>query len=157
MHKIVRRGRQNELLKEKISRRQLLRGAGAAAIAGSVAAVTPVLAHDGPEHHSTIADVIPTPEPIPGGVEDPAAGFLHWFLPGPPTATTPFIGLPGFGLDAEPSMITDYHGFTAFAVISGQAWGSDGKQYNCEFDVRVMQGEYFAADGSKHYGTFAFF
>ncbi len=50
-----------------------------------------------------------------------------------------------------------FQGFTAFAVLSGQATGSDGKTYNVEFDVRVMEGEYIAEDGSHQRGTFGFF
>jgi hypothetical protein len=61
------------------------------------------------------------------------------------------------GLDVEPSLLTNFQGFTTFAVISGQATGSDGKTYNVEFDVRVMEGEYVAEGGSHHRGTFGFF
>ena len=34
---------------------------------------------------------------------------------------------------------------------------SDGKIYNVEFDVRVMEGEYIAEDGSAQHGVFGFF
>jgi hypothetical protein len=61
------------------------------------------------------------------------------------------------GLDVEPSTITNFTGFTAFAVLAGQAEGSDGKIYNVEFDLRVMEGEYVAEDESLQQGTFAFF
>jgi hypothetical protein len=50
-----------------------------------------------------------------------------------------------------------FSGSPAFAVLSGQAEGSDGKTYNVEFDLRVMEGEYIAEDGSHQQGTFAFF
>ena len=53
--------------------------------------------------------------------------------------------------------MTNFKGFTAFAILSGQAEGSDGKTYNVEFDLRVMEGEYIAEDGSHQQGTFAFF
>lgn len=75
----------------------------------------------------------------------------------PTDAATPFNKLPGFGLDVEPSTLTNFKGFTAYSVISGQAKGSDGKTYNVEFDVRVMEGEYIAEDGSRNRGTFGFF
>jgi hypothetical protein len=101
---------------------------------------------------------LPAPSPIPGGFDaGPPLGFLHIFLPGPEDARTPFFGIPGEGLDVEPSTITDFKGFTAFAVVAGQAEGSDGKTYNVEFDLRVMEGEYIAEDGSHHRGAFAFF
>jgi hypothetical protein len=71
-------------------------------------------------------------------------------------AVTPFARLPGGGLDVEPSPLTNFKGFTVFAVLSGQAEGSDGKTYNVEFDLRVMEGEYIAEDGSHQRGTFGF-
>jgi hypothetical protein len=61
------------------------------------------------------------------------------------------------GLDVEPSTMTNFKGFTAFTVLGGQAEGSDGKTYNVESDLRVMEGEYVAEDGSRQQGTFAFF
>jgi hypothetical protein len=84
-------------------------------------------------------------------------GFIHGFVPGPEGSSTPFAEIPGMGLDVEPSTFTNFQGFTAFAVLSGQATGSDGKTYNVEFDVRVMEGEYIAEDGSHQRGTFGFF
>jgi hypothetical protein len=83
-------------------------------------------------------------------------GLLHIFQPGPEDAVTPFFGFPGEGLDVEPSTMTNLKGFTAYAVLGGQAEGSDGKTYNVEFDLRVMAGEYVAEDGSHQQGTFAF-
>ena len=43
------------------------------------------------------------------------------------------------------------------AVLAGQAEGSEGKTSNVEFDVRVMEGEYIADDGSRQRGAFEFF
>jgi hypothetical protein len=101
---------------------------------------------------------LPAPLPIPGGGEAPGVGSVHgWFVPGPEGTFTPIIGIPGLGLDVEPSTMTNFNGFTAFAVVAGQAEGSDGKTYNLESDLRVMEGEYVAEDGSRHQGTFAFF
>jgi hypothetical protein len=88
---------------------------------------------------------------------DPNVGFIHWWLPGPETLTTPILGLGGFGLDVDPSLMTDFNGFQAFAVLSGETTRSDGSTHPTEFDVRVFQGEYRAGDGSTHYGTFGFF
>ena len=50
----------------------------------------------------------------------------------------------------------DYRGFTTYAVISGEAAGSDGNTYDVEFDVRVMHGTYQTPDGAQHDSTFAF-
>lgn len=98
----------------------------------------------------------PVPRPIPGGVEDPLAGFIHWWLPGPEGATTPIIGLPGFGLDADPSTITDFYGYTAYAVVAGEAHGSDRNTYPFEADIRVMDGVYYDDNGRKREGVYAF-
>lgn len=140
-----------------LGRRRLLAGAGAVALTGAVGSATPAQAHGGHRHAHRM--VLPAPKPIPGGTEVglPAPyDFIHIFLPGPTDATTPFLGLPGEGLDVEPSTITDFRGRTAFAVVSGTARGNDGEMYNVEFDVRAMEGEYIAEDGSQRRGAFAF-
>jgi hypothetical protein len=139
----------------RIGRRRLLVGTGAAAaVVGSVGAVG--LAR--PASATELRRAKPAPSPIPGGFDaGPPVGFVHAFLPGPVGSFTPFFQLPGGGLDVEPSTMTNFKGFTAFAILSGQAEGSDGKTYNVEFDLRVMEGEYIAEDGSHQQGTFAFF
>ena len=98
------------------------------------------------------------PQPIPGGVDsgDPNVGFIHWWLPGPTDATTPVIGLGGFGLDVDPSTMTDFDGVSAMAVVAGQVAGSDGQSYACEFDVRAMKGRFIDGDGVSRKGAFAF-
>jgi hypothetical protein len=58
------------------------------------------------------------------------------------------------GLDVELSVITDYSGFTALAYHAGTATGNDGNAYNLETDIRVMDGSYVAADGSRRRGLF---
>jgi hypothetical protein len=93
-----------------------------------------------------------------GGEAPPPVGFVHgWFVPGPEGTFTPISRIPSLGLDVEPSLITNFMGFTAFTVLAGQAEGSDGKTYDVRSDLRVMAGEYVAGDGSRHQGTFAFF
>lgn len=143
----------------RFGRRHLLAGAGAVAVAGATGAVGLASAASETELQSArpALSPLPVPAPIPGGGEVPDVGFIHGFIPGPEDSTTPFAGLPGMGLDVEPSTLTNFKGFTTFAVLSGQATGSDGKIYNVEFDVRVMEGEYVAEDGSQHRGTFGFF
>lgn len=140
-----------------MSRRAFIGGtAAAAALVGTAGVAAPAHAHE-----PLTGPAKPAPSPIgaiiPSGVTEPAfLEFIHWLLPGPIGSSTPFIGIPGFGLDVEPSTMGDYRGFTTFAVVSGQAEGSDGNSYDLEFDIRVMRGEYQAADGSRHHGTFAF-
>jgi hypothetical protein len=104
-----------------------------------------------------LRQALPAPSPIPGGIDAPPVGFLHWFLPGPEGSSTPVTGFPALGLDVEPSTITNFAGFTAFAVLAGEAEGSDGKTYKVEFDLRVMEGEYVAEDGSLQQGAFGLF
>lgn len=98
------------------------------------------------------------PKPIPGGVDsgDPNVGFIHWWLPGPETASTPILQIPGFGLDVDPSTITDFKGWSALAVLAGKVKGSDGVVYDCEYDVRALRGRYIAEDGKTRHGAFAF-
>ena len=146
-----------------MNRRTFLGGLGAAAALGSAAAVgvaKPAAAAPGPNFSTK-----PAPKPIPQVIDTSEPGlvppdpfrFIHWMLPGPAGATTQVLGLPAFGLDVAPSLITDYHGFTAYSVVAGSARDTTGTMYDVELDVRVMQGEYVAEDGSTHYGTFGFF
>jgi hypothetical protein len=143
----------------QLSRRHLLAGGGSAAVISALGTVR--LAHAASETLRQSArptlSPLPAPSPIPGGLEVPDVGLVHGFIPGPESSVTPFAGLPAMGLDIEPSTLTNYQGFTTFAVLSGQTTSSDGQIYNVEFDVRVMAGEYVAEDGSRHRGTFGFF
>jgi hypothetical protein len=147
------KGRQSEA-PFQITRRQLLAGVGAATIVGSIG-TTIGLAR--PVAATELQRALPAPSPIPGGVDAPPVGFIHIFTPGPEGSATPYLGLPGEGLDVEPGTITNFQGFTAYAVLAGQAEGRDGKSYNVEFDMRVMDGEYIAEDGSNQHGVFALF
>ena len=139
-----------------IGRRGLLAGA-AAVTAGTLVGPQPASA-SGSQSNSTELPKGPAPKPIPGGVDsgDPNVGFIHWWLPGPTDATTPIIGLAGFGLDVDPSTITDFDGDVAMAVVAGSVVGSDGETYACEFDVRAMKGDFIAETGKKRHGAFAF-
>jgi hypothetical protein len=102
--------------------------------------------------------VVPSPEPIPGGLPiglPPPYDLIHIFLPGPPSVTLPFSGLQLQGLDVEPTTITDFKGKTAMAFLAGTAKGSDGHEYGLEVDLRVSEGRYVTADGSLERGAFA--
>lgn len=143
---------------DPVSRRKFIGGIGAAVAAGSLgsigfatrAAAAPPSFLGGP-----------TPKAIPGvvptGVPDAPFDEIHWWLPGPDGSATQFNALPGFGLDVDPSTITDFDGFTAYAVIAGSGTGDDGENYDVELDVRVMDGRFVAEDGGTHHGTFGFF
>lgn len=93
------------------------------------------------EHHLRI---LPQPVPIPGGLTLPNGTVIHVFGP--------------TDLDTEPNVITDFHGFAALAYPTGTnaARDNNGNLYDMSNDMRVFQGEYVAADGSHHRGTFVF-
>jgi hypothetical protein len=136
-----------------IGRRAILRYGGltgAAAIGSTVlGSSTPAAAADGKR-------VLPAPKPIPGGLQIPGGPRLHVFPPGPPEITLPYSGVQLQGLDVEPSVMTDYSGFTALAFHVGTAAGSDGKRYLLETDMRAFRGGYVGKDGSRRSGSFAF-
>jgi hypothetical protein len=134
-----------------ITRRNLFKyGAATGAAAGAAAAMPAAHAHaHGPPR------VSPAPKPIPGGIQIPDGPLIHTFLPGPEDVTLPFTGLTLEGLEVEPSVITDYRGFTALAYHVGTATGSDGRRYDLETDVRAMEGTYLAEDGSRRRALFA--
>ncbi len=88
------------------------------------------------------------PVPIPGGNQIPGGPFIHVFIPGPE---------PNFmGLHVDPSVITHFRGFSALAYVGGTAVDRRGTSYRLEGDMRVYQGDFLAADGSHHHGTFGF-
>jgi hypothetical protein len=98
--------------------------------------------------------VLPAPSPIPGGLELAPGVVIHVFAPGDPSITLPFSGLTLQGFDVEPGTITDFKGSSAVAFHVGTAERSDGKTFNVETDVRVMEGEY-VVDGVRREGAFA--
>ena len=137
----------------KISRRQLFKYG---AFTGAAATAGPMLpAMTSAAHAHGLPRVLPAPKPIPGGIQIPDGPLIHTFLPGPEDVTLPFTGLTLEGLEVEPSVITDYRGFTALAYHVGTATGSDGRQYDLETDVRAMEGSYVAEDGSRKRALFA--
>lgn len=79
------------------------------------------------------------PVPIPG----------HIFAPGPPS-----LGLGG--PQKDPSSVGDFDGTVALTYLKGRATGGDGHRFRMLNDMRIMKGTYIAADGSQHFGTFAF-
>ena len=153
----------------RISRRTILTY-GAVASAAAVAA--PAIAGCAPQTSSNAPppspgtpapdtgkppDVLPEPKPIPGGSTLPDGSLIHVFAPATPGITLPFTKVPLEGLDVEPRVVTDHNGFAATAYHVGTATGNDGKMYDLETDMRVMNGSYVAADGShRDSGLFVF-
>jgi len=84
------------------------------------------------------------------GVMPVPPGGPHIFAPGPRS-------LPGLqGPQANPSSVGDFDGTVALAYVKGRAAGADGHRFVMLNDMRIMSGDYVAADGSRHHGSFAF-
>ena len=145
-----------ELSNVRINRRRFMSGSAGAVVgvglAGSFAWPKESAAHGTP---------LPAPKPIPGGTDlsgfglPPPYDFIHTFAPGTSGVTLPFTGVPLEGLDVEPSTITDFRGASALAYLVGRATGSDGKTYNLETDIRIMDGSYISVEGTRRHGSFA--
>jgi hypothetical protein len=76
-------------------------------------------------------------------------GGPHIFAPGPRSL--------GFqGPQANPSSVGNFDGTVVLAYLKGRATGGDGHRFLMLNDMRVMTGDYLAADGSRHHGSFAF-
>jgi hypothetical protein len=134
-----------------LDRRGLVLGAaGAVATAG----LAGPLARPARAERRRKKDLLPVPNPIPGGIPIPP-DVIHVFAPGDPAITLPFTGATLQGFDYEPSTITDYRGSSAVAFHVGTATGSDGKTYDLETDMRAYEGE-FVVDGTTYEGAFAF-
>jgi hypothetical protein len=127
---------------QAVSRRAFVTTAAGALVAGAAVANgvwRPLTAH---EHDPA------NPVPIPIG----SFGF-HVNAP----------GLPGLDpVDADPSSITDFHGFTGLAYISGMVVRTNRKTHETVelpflvSDMRFMDGEYRGFDGRVRRGTFGF-
>lgn len=146
-----------------MNRRTFLTGLGAAAVVGS--ATTIGLPARAQAMGAGPFPKMSAPKPIPflvGPTGAPAPfDFIHWTLPGPEGAVTPINQLPAFGgvadpIDSDPSVMTDFDGFTAYSVVVGEAESSEGP-LDVELDIRVFDGKYIGEDGKQHRGTFGFF
>src|SRR3712207_4459501 len=113
----------------------------------------------GPEHASLLRGFALTNKrrryPNASSISAGANNFIHTFAPGPEGVELPFTQVPLQVLNVEPSTIADFKGATALAYHVGKAKGSDGKTYNLETDIRVMEGRYVSVEGTRRRGTFA--
>ena len=143
-----------------ISRRRFIHAAvGATALALGSGLPSRALAQDDDDNGHD--EPLPEPKPIPGGIDlselgvPPPYDFIHQFSPGPEGVVLPFTQVPLQGLDVENSTITDFKGASVLAYHVGKAKGSDGKTYDLETDIRVMEGRYVSVEGTTREGTFA--
>ena len=141
------------------SRRRFFQAAaGATALAFGSGLSSRALARDEDNGHD---EPLPEPKPIPGGIDlselglEPPYDFIHTFAPGPKGVVLPFTKVEFEGLNVEPSTITDFEGASTVAYHVGKATGSDGKTYNLETDIRIMEGRYVGVEGTRRQGTFA--
>jgi hypothetical protein len=127
-----------------LSRRHFVRSATGALAAGAALASgvwTPLLAKEREHEHDPA-----NPVPIPIG----SFGF--------------HVNAPAFldPVDADPSTITDFRGFTGLAYISGMVSRTDRRTHAkvelpfLSSDMRFMQGAYRGFDGRIRRGTFGF-
>jgi hypothetical protein len=133
----------------RLNRRHALLS-GAAALAGATF-MQPTFVEASTDDHKQ-----PQPPPRPIAATFPGTPF-HVLAPGPNSLMLPFSGSVPQGLDVDPSVMTDFDGFTALAYPVGSARGSDGKTYNLEGDMRLFTGTYVPfSGGSPRSGTFGF-
>ena len=132
---------------QPLSRRQFVRSSAGALAAGAALTTgvwTPIAsAHGHPDDRRS-----PNPVPIPIG----SFGFR--------------VNAPGFPgadpIDTDPSTITDFHGFTGLAYISGSVVRTDRHTHQSVelpflfSDMRFMEGEYRGFDGRVRRDTFGF-
>ena len=146
----------SEISNARVNRRRFMSGS-----AGALAGVGLAGTLGWPVATAAQGGTLPAPKPIPGGIDlsgfglTPPYDFIHTFAPGPPGVTLPYTGVMLEGLDVEPSTISDFRGASALAYLVGTATGSDGKAYNLETDIRIMDGSYVSVEGRRRQGSFA--
>lgn len=135
-----------------ISRRNFIRTSAGVAGAGLMLDATlpkPLLASK--QNHTACSL---QPEPIPHTIVTPFGTTIHQFGPGSVDSTDPNNG-------HDPSEIFDFSGVIASADMLLTGTGTDlnngdSATYGFHADMRVMSGQFVAADGETHSHTFAF-
>jgi hypothetical protein len=83
------------------------------------------------------------PDPVP------VLPFNALFSPGPRR-----LGYAGIAQD--PSSIGNFRGLVALAYLKGKVRDATGRRLLLRNDIRILQGDYVAADGIQRSGTFGF-
>ena len=150
-----------KLHQNRVSRRNLIRGAaGAAAGAGFVLGSglwMPAGADDGDEDKEACGLPLPLPHTTAGPF-----GPLHFYFPGPidgSAAATDGTGTHAEGRD--PSTIANFEGFVGQVDLTFSGTGMDTKTgatapYQFHTDTRFMKGRFIGSDERRQHGAFAF-
>ena|SRR2546429_1971715 len=158
-----------------ISRRNLIRGVGAAGAVLSSGLWTPARAHndnhnkhghedhrEDHEDHDENTTQCAFPLPIPHTTAGPF-GPLHFYFPGPiDGSAVPSLDSTGAHPEGrDPSTITNFEGFVGQVDLTFGGTAIDtgtGKKadYTFHTDTRFMRGEFIASDQRRYEGTFAF-
>src|SRR5207302_5913976 len=153
-----------------ISRRNLIRGVGAAGAVLSSGLWTPARAHNDKhnkhgredhEDHDENTTQCAFPLPLPHTTAGPF-GPLHFYFPGPidgSAAATDGTGTHAEGRD--PSTIANFEGFVGQVDLTFSGTGMDTKTgttapYQFHTDTRFMKGTFIGSDERKRHGAFAF-
>ncbi|PYK61825.1 MAG: hypothetical protein DME21_08070 [Verrucomicrobia bacterium] len=148
-----------------ISRRNLIRGMGAAAgaVLGS-GLWTPVRAdrrHDENDENDDNESKCGVPLPIPHTTAGPF-GPLHFYFPGPIDGSAVATDATGTHTEGrDPSTITNFEGFVGQADLGFSGTAIDTHTgakaaYSFHTDTRFMKGEFIGSDQRRHKGAFAF-
>jgi len=89
------------------------------------------------------AGTVDLPDPVP------VLPGTAVFSPGPRK-----LGFAGIGND--PSSIGNFRGLVGLAYVKGKVRDATGRRILMVNDMRILQGDYVAADGIERHGTFGF-
>ena len=138
-----------------ISRRNFIRTSAGVAGAGLVLDATlpkPLFATNDEHHPASTCSL--QPQPIPHTIDTGLGTTIHQFGPGSVDSVDPNNG-------HDPLEIFDFSGIIASADLLLTGTGTDLNSgdrapYGFHADMRFMSGQFVAADGKTHSGTFAF-
>jgi hypothetical protein len=140
-----------KLQQNRVSRRNLIRGAAGAALGAGLFCPESAHADDDDDKLDARCNQV---NPIPGGLAPfkPFGIFIHH---NPLNPLTPLANI------SDPSQITDFDGFVGLTNIRGGGTGTNtttGVTTPLAFraDMGFSKGKFIGTDGRRHHGTFAF-